>query len=83
MGSLTYRRYSNLPLLALEVTPQQLQALADSPEVAQLQADGAPPPMLDTSVPLIGADAAWAAGYTGAGWAVAILDTGVDSSHRS
>jgi subtilisin family serine protease len=37
--------------------------------------------VLDQSVPQIGAPAAWHAGYTGAGIAVAVLDTGIDASH--
>ncbi|OLF06510.1 hypothetical protein BLA60_31585 [Actinophytocola xinjiangensis] len=36
---------------------------------------------LDRSVPRIGAPAAWAAGLTGAGVTVAVLDTGVDQTH--
>ncbi|MFH8473953.1 S8 family serine peptidase [Streptomyces sp. NPDC018000] len=36
---------------------------------------------LDQSVPQIGAPEAWAAGYDGSGTKVAILDTGIDSSH--
>ncbi|GAB3089549.1 S8 family serine peptidase [Micromonospora schwarzwaldensis] len=36
---------------------------------------------LDHSVPQIGAPAAWAAGYTGKGVKVAVLDTGVDLTH--
>lgn len=39
------------------------------------------PPALYESTSIIRADEAWAQGYTGQGWAVAILDTGVDSSH--
>ena len=38
-------------------------------------------PTLAESVPLIGGPAAWAAGYTGAGWTVAVLDTGIDKTH--
>ncbi|MFC3891437.1 S8 family serine peptidase [Lentzea rhizosphaerae] len=36
---------------------------------------------LEHSVPQIGAPAAWAAGQTGAGTKVAVLDTGVDATH--
>ncbi|MEV0155556.1 S8 family serine peptidase [Micromonospora sp. NPDC050686] len=38
-------------------------------------------PTLDQSVPLIGAPAAWSAGFDGTGTRVAVLDTGVDSAH--
>lgn len=80
-GQLTARRYQNLPLMAMQVTPEQLQELWASPEVESIQRDELSSPSLASSVPLIGADNAWAAGYTGSGWAVAILDTGVDGSH--
>jgi subtilisin family serine protease len=43
--------------------------------------DGIRKPTLDVSVPLIGAPAAWQAGFTGEGVPVAVLDTGIDSSH--
>lgn len=36
---------------------------------------------LDRSVPQVDAPAAWAAGYTGAGTTVAVLDSGIDASH--
>ena len=36
---------------------------------------------LDQSVPQIGAPTAWAAGYTGKGVSVAVLDTGIDKTH--
>ena len=32
-------------------------------------------------MPLVGGPAAWAAGYSGSGWTVAILDTGVQKTH--
>ena len=38
-------------------------------------------PTLDRSVPQIGAPAAWAAGYTGQGVIVGVIDTGVDLTH--
>ncbi|MCU0286314.1 MAG: S8 family serine peptidase [Acidobacteria bacterium] len=39
-------------------------------------------PMLNTSVSLIGAKSAWTMGYTGSGWYVAILDTGIRRTHQ-
>jgi len=38
-------------------------------------------PVLDQSVPLIGAPAAWARGYQGNGVRVAVADSGVDATH--
>ena len=43
--------------------------------------DGPVKASLDQSVPQIGAPEAWAAGYTGAGTTVAVLDTGIDATH--
>ncbi len=38
--------------------------------------------MLDNTVSVIGADKAWAMGFTGSGWYVAILDTGIRRTHK-
>ena len=43
--------------------------------------DGLRRTSLDASVPMIGAPAAWAAGYTGSGVTVAVVDTGIDDTH--
>ena len=40
-------------------------------------------PMMSTSSAMIGSDIAWAAGYTGAGSRIAIIDTGLDTDHQS
>ena len=40
-------------------------------------------PMMSTSTQMTGATAAWAAGYTGAGSRIAIIDTGLDTNHQS
>ena len=40
-------------------------------------------PMMATSTQMTGASAAWAAGYTGAGSRIAIIDTGLDTNHQS
>ncbi|MEX0171028.1 S8 family serine peptidase [Streptomyces sp. LMG1-1-1.1] len=49
--------------------------------VARLWLDGRVKASLKESVPLIGAPEAWAAGYTGKGVKVAVLDTGIDVNH--
>ena len=49
--------------------------------VAKLWLDGRVEVNLKESVPLIGAPEAWAAGYTGEGVKVAVLDTGIDVNH--
>jgi len=79
--SSSVRRFNYIPFLALEVDETDLQALAASQEVTDIQIDAVAEPTLAESTPLIGATKAWAAGYTGADWTVALVDTGVDSSH--
>jgi len=39
-------------------------------------------PTMDDTIELIGADKVWDKGYTGNGWHVAILDTGIRKSHH-
>jgi subtilisin len=75
------RQFAYIPFLALEVDEGDLATLAASPEVNDIQIDAVVPAALAESTPLIGATRAWAAGSTGAGWTVAVLDTGIDSTH--
>ena len=49
--------------------------------IAHVWLDGTRKASLDKSVPQIGAPTAWAAGYTGKGVKIAVLDTGVDAAH--
>ncbi|MEV8374930.1 S8 family serine peptidase [Kribbella sp. NPDC056861] len=49
--------------------------------IAKIWLDGKRHISLDQSVPQIGAPQAWAAGYTGKGVSVAVLDTGIDATH--
>ena len=83
-----------LPYLALELSFEGMVFLSSLPEVldiredvpvgpidppATMRSDGA---RLNESIPLIGADVAWAQGFTGAGWFVAVLDTGIRNTHE-
>ncbi|WP_027343472.1 S8 family serine peptidase [Hamadaea tsunoensis] len=63
------------------ITGTDKRSLAKPLTGAKIWLDGVRKPALDVSVPLIGAPDAWAAGYTGAGAKVAVLDTGLDSTH--
>jgi subtilisin len=69
------------PFVVLELTEQGLEALAQSGEVLAIQRDVPERAYLQDSVVVIGAPTAWAAGHTGVGQTVAILDTGVASGH--
>ncbi len=75
------RGYRHVPLLALEVTPEGLDHLAGLALVRSLREDGVRLPQLTSTLPVIAAAQAWSLGATGAGQAVAVLDTGVDAQH--
>ncbi|MFG2591383.1 S8 family serine peptidase [Streptomyces sp. NPDC048438] len=62
-----------------DVAPQGSAKLGAG--MAKLWLDGRVKASLKESVPLIGAPEAWAAGYTGKGVKVAVLDTGIDVNH--
>lgn len=76
------KTYRFVPYMALTVNAVALQALAKNPMVTGIIEDVPAPPTLAESTAVIGANAAWAAGYDGSGWAVAVLDTGVDKNHN-
>ena len=75
------RSLNYLPYVTMEVSPAALAQLQLDPRVTTITPDILYRPTLNESSPLIGADAAWAAGYTGLGEIVAVLDTGVDKFH--
>ena len=76
-----HARFDTIPFLAAEVDAEAMSRLRQSPLVKSIQEDRLAVPSLLQSVPLIGAPTAWSHGFTGAGWAVAVLDTGVDKTH--
>ena len=76
------RRFSTVPLVALEVGPDALSELKAAPGlVYRVVEDDVVYPSLGTSVPLVQGDRLWAQGFDGTGEVVAVLDTGVDSGH--
>ncbi len=68
-------------LAALQEPRANARTAADAPSALKVWLD-APVRALDAdSTPQIGAPEAWEAGYTGEGVTVAVLDTGVDTTH--
>ena len=75
----TIEDYDNLPVMFLRVKSQKgLERLAAQPGVMGIYENRKYSPLLQQSLPLIGQPEVAAAGYTGSGTAVAVLDTGVD-----
>ena len=66
----------------MEVDAAALEALASDPGVVSIEEDKLLKPKLEESIPLVGAPQAWSQGFGGSGQTIAILDTGVDKTHR-
>jgi len=88
-GGVQVRDLDTINGLAVRVstarTAAMWRSLSDSrgllPAYRKVWLDGVARPSIDVSVPLVGATAAWAQGYTGKAVGVGVLDTGIDSSH--
>ncbi|MCH2171108.1 S8 family serine peptidase [Myxococcota bacterium] len=75
------RRFRDVPAMALTVDASDLGRLERSPWVSGIREDRLLAPHLTETIGVIGADATIAAGWDGSGTHVAVLDTGVDSTH--
>ena len=75
------REFPSVPIVAMEVSRDALEALALSQGVAAIVEDRLEKPMLAESAPMVQADLAWEAGADGTGWTIAVLDTGIDAAH--
>ncbi len=72
--------FGNLGLLALDVTEEGADLLARTPVVESVETARSFELFLDESVPAIGVADLHTSGHTGAGGAVAVLDSGIDTS---
>lgn len=75
------RQYRTIPYMALHVDAAGLRQLRNDPRVVAVYQDRVNELYTAESNPVIGAPAAWNLGYDGTGYAVAIIDTGVDATH--
>lgn len=81
-GTLNIKRMDFSPVFGISVTAAELEKLAADPKVTGIQEDGLSAPDLIESLPLIQMPQAYAAGATGNGKYVAVLDTGARRSHE-
>ncbi len=77
-----YKGFSVTPGFAITVTAAELEALAADPRVSSISIDALSRPNLLQALPLIGMPTAVSLGATAAGQAVAVIDTGSDSTHK-
>ena len=61
---------------------EPVEEITESTKGSSPAADDTIDPMLQDTATLVGAKNVWAMGYTGAGWYVAVLDTGIRKSHE-
>lgn len=73
--------FETIPFLAVSADSELLRAMSTDGQIASIEEDVADPPSLAESTGVVNAAPAWSNGYTGAGWAVAVLDSGVMKTH--
>jgi subtilisin family serine protease len=81
LGGRVVHRYHAVPFVAVEVPAGAVDDLEASPAAVEVLPDAFATIADAESTPLVGATATHAAGFDGAGQSIAVLDTGVDSSH--
>jgi serine protease AprX len=75
--------YRALPMVAVQGTALQISGLGALPGLRSIQLDRRLRYYLDESAPLVGAPRAWGElGVDGQGVTVAVIDSGIDATHR-
>ncbi|MEU4196066.1 S8 family peptidase [Kribbella sp. NPDC026611] len=80
-GATAARALPALGVTALKVAKDTAGEFFAGARSGRLWLDAKRHPLLDQSVPQIGAPVAWKAGFTGKGIRVAVVDTGIDATH--
>jgi uncharacterized protein (TIGR03437 family) len=81
LGGANIHRYTAINMLAAEVPAAAIDTLAAHPSVAEISLVEKQSPQLAVSTFSLGAPLFWSAGYTGTGESVAVMDTGIRTSH--
>lgn len=81
LGVVVGARFDVIPFFRARVDARTLPALAAMRGVVSIQENRPHYLAATATAPFVNAPPAWAAGSTGAGWKVAVLDTGVDNTH--
>lgn len=82
-GITKIRPFKLQPSFAAEVTPEGLEHLLSSPDILSIEIDDQWDLHTEEGMELIGADVLQLYGFSGAGSAVAVIDTGIDAMHPS
>lgn len=77
-----FKRMAFSPMFGMVASAEEVEALSADPRVIRIHEDGLSEPYLLQSLPLIGMPEAYAAGATGEGFRVAVLDTGGRRTHE-
>lgn len=80
-GARLIRKYAAFPIVLVNVDAVALQHVFDLADVEGVQADQALLPLDNQTDAVIGAPAAWSAGFSGTNEVIAVLDSGVQESH--
>ncbi|MCH8568767.1 MAG: S8 family peptidase [Balneolales bacterium] len=73
--------YQNLPHMALKTDYEGLRALYADPDVRSISLNELNEPHMNVSNEIVGSPIVWDLGFTGEGTVVAVLDSGVETSH--